>query len=136
MQCPDRDLHWQCKLVNLHWSLLIWRWISYACMNCNVHLFSYIIGILALLHLMKIEKCYFAKWQVATKYNVTKSRLHCTQYTEHMSWHKTSKLIFHGLNHWFFDHLSSFLFDNTQWISLLENWALSYSCTYFLRFED
>jgi hypothetical protein len=44
---------------------------------------------------------FFAKWQVATKSNVTKSRLHCTQYTEHMSWHKTSKLIFDGLNYWF-----------------------------------
>ena len=61
--------------------------------------------------------CFFAKWQVATKYNVTKSRLHCTQYTEHISWHKTSKLMFHGLNHWFFDHLPSFLFDNTQRIT-------------------
>ena len=44
MQCPDRQ--WQCKLVNLHWSLLIRRQIS--CALKNVDLFSYIIEILAL----------------------------------------------------------------------------------------
>ena len=59
---------------------------------------------------MKIEKCFLAKWPL----NIMSLNRDCTVLNTQNICRGTKPLNFHGLNRWFFDHLFSFLFDNTQ----------------------